>query len=237
MKIEDSVALVTGANRGLGRSLVKALVDRGARRVYAAARDIGSVPALGPAVTPIRLDVTKLSDIQDAAVAAPDVTLLVNNAGISRKSTLLSDDTIDAARAEYETNVLGPLLASRAFAPILAAHGGGAIINILSVLSWLTLPTVATYSASKAAAWSITNGLRNELAAQRTQVLGVHVGFMDTDMARTVAAPKSSPEAVATTILDALEAGASEVLADELSRQVKLALSSPSAPYLAGTTR
>src|SRR6185369_12852510 len=110
-------------------------------------------------------------------------TLLVNNAGISRKTSLLSDATLDAARDEYETNVLGPLLTSRAFAPVLAAHGGGALINVLSVLSWVTIPTVATYSASKAAAWSITNGLRNELASQRTQVLGVHVGYMDTEMA------------------------------------------------------
>jgi len=231
MKIHDSVALVTGANRGLGLSLTRALLARGARKVYAAARDPRAITL--PGVTPLQLDVTNPAEVSAAAVAAPDLTLLVNNAGISRKTSLLSDATVDAARDEYETNVLGPLLTSRAFAPVLAAHGGGAIINVLSVLSWVTVPSVATYSASKAAAWSITNGLRNELAAQRTQVLGVHVGYMDTDMARTVPGPKSSPDDVARAILDALEAGLSEVLADELSRQVKTALSAAAAPYLA----
>lgn len=231
MKIQSSIALVTGANRGLGLSLAKALLARGARKVYAAARDPRDISLAG--VVPLRLDVTNPDEVAAAAVAAPDVSLLVNNAGISRATSLFDDGAVDAALAEYDTNVLGPLRTSRSFARALARSGGGAIVNVLSVLSWVTLPIVATYSASKAAAWSVTNGLRNELAAQGTQVLGVHVGYMDTDMARAATGPKSSPDEVARTILDALEAGQSEVLADDLSRQVKHALSSVDAPYLA----
>lgn len=235
MKIRDSVALVTGANRGLGLALAKALLERGARKVYAAARDPRTIDILG--ATPLQLDVTNAADIRAAVAAAPDVTLLVNNAGISRGSTLLGAEAVAAERAELETNVFGPLEMSRAFAPVLAANGGGAIVNVLSVLSWVNLPSAATYSVSKAAAWSVTNGLRNELRGQGTQVLGVHVGFMDTDMTKHLTTPKASPAEVAAIALDALEAGQSEVLADAISQQVKHGLSAAQAPYLAEPRR
>jgi len=230
MLIENSVALVTGANRGLGLALVRALLARGARTVYAAAREPSSITL--PGVIPLRLDVTNPAEVAAATARARDVTLLVNNAGISRASGLLAEEAVDAARAELETNLFGPLATSRAFAPLLAANGGGAILNVLSALSWVTLPTVATYSVSKAAAWSLTNGLRAELASQRTQVVALHVGYMDTDMARGVDGPKSSPETVAALALDGIEAGAREVLADAVSQQIKSGLSASQAPYL-----
>lgn len=230
MKIRNSVALVTGANRGLGLALAKALLERGARKVYAAARDPQPIELAG--VMPLRLDVTSEADIRAAAATAGDLTLLVNNAGIDRRTSLLADNASEVAHAELETNVFGPLNTSRAFAPILAKNGGGAIINVLSVLSWVNIPQSATYSMSKAAEWSITNGLRAELRGQGTQVLGCHVGYMDTDMAKHIPGGKAPPEAVAKAILDALEAGQSELLCDEISQQVKQGLSSPQAPYL-----
>ena len=229
MRIKDSVAFVSGANRGLGLAFAKALLAGGAK-VYAAARDPSAITL--PGVTRVGLDVTNTADIATAAREARDVNLLINNAGIARGAAFLGDDAIAAARAEMETNYFGPLLLSRAFAPILAANGGGAILNVLSVLSWLSLPTSATYGASKAAAWSLTNGLRNELAAQGTQVAGLHVGYMDTEMASHVTSPKSRPEDVVRLALEALEAGDEEILADELSRNVKKGLSADKAVYI-----
>ena len=224
MEIQGSVALVTGANRGLGRAFVDALRARGARKIYAAVRDPASLD-LPRGVEAIRLDVTKPEQVEAAAKAARDVTLLVNNAGILVPGALTSLDTLATARAEIETNYLGPLALGHAFAPVLAGNGGGAIVNVLSALSWVALPGLATYSASKAAAWAFSNGLRHELTGQGTQVLGVHVGYVDTDMTAAVTAPKSAPADVVRVVLDALEAGQSEVLADETSRQVKAALS------------
>lgn len=223
MKIQNSVALVTGANRGLGLTIAQELLAAGARKVYAAARDISTVQIDG--VVPIQLDVTDPASVAAAAEIAQDVTLLVNNAGIALGSNLFSDATIDAARRELETNYFGPLLTSRAFAPILARNGGGAIANVLSVLSWINAGWVTTYSPSKAAAWSLTNGLRDELRSQGTQVLGLHVGLMDTDMAKGFDLPKTSPIEVARQLVRALDAGEEEVLADEISRQVKQGLS------------
>ncbi len=231
MKIQNSVALVTGANRGLGLAFTRALLAGGARKVYAAARDPGSVTL--PGVQPIRLDVTKPDEVAAAARDLPDVTLLVNNAGVLRGSGFLSPGGIDAVRAELETNFFGPLTLTRAFAPILARNGGGAIVNVLSALSWVSLPTSSTYSASKAAAWSLSNGLRGELHGQGTQLLALHVGYMDTDMIRHVTAPKSDPNDVVRQTLAALEAGKSEILADEVSRRIKQNLSAEPGVYLA----
>ena len=230
MKIKDSVVLVTGANRGLGKAFVQQLLLHGASKVYAAARDPSTVTE--PGAIPIKLDVTSFQDIEEAARRCSDVTILINNAGISRGSGLLGEGSEDAARAEMETNVFGPLALSRAFAPILRQSGGGAIVNVLSVLSWFSLPGGATYCMSKAAAWSMTNGLRNELATQGTQVVGVHVGFMDTDMTRRIDQPKADPKDVVKQVLQALEADRSEVLADLLSREVKSGLSADPAIYL-----
>ncbi len=230
MKIKDSVAFVTGANRGLGLAFTNALVAAGARKVYAAARDPASVRQAG--VTPVRLDVTLADQVAAAAREHGDVTLLINNAGVARNSSLLAPGGIEAARAEIETNVFGPLLVSRAFAPALAKNGGGAIVNVLSVLSWISMAPVATYCVSKAAAWSLSNGLRHELTEQGTQVLSLHVGLMDTDMARHFDSPKTKPEVVVSQVLAALEAGNSEVLADETSRHVKGNLSAAPGIYL-----
>jgi NAD(P)-dependent dehydrogenase (short-subunit alcohol dehydrogenase family) len=230
MKIQNSVALVTGANRGLGLAFTQALRAAGARKIYAAARDPASVHQDG--VEAIRLDVTKPEEVAAAARSLGDVSLVINNAGISRGSGFLGDDGLVAARAEFETNFFGPLVVARAFAPILAKNGGGAVVNVLSALSWVSMPTSSTYCASKSAAWSLSNGLRHELRGQSTQVLSLHVGFMDTDMVRHVTAPKSKPEEVVAQTLAALEAGKSEVLADDVSRRIKQNLSAEPGVYL-----
>lgn len=223
MRIEDSVALVTGANRGLGRAFTRALLDRGARRVYAGARDPGTVAA-GEGITPVKLDITNPEDIAEAVRRHPDVTLLVNNAGVSGGGSLLASP-LEGIRADFETNFFGTLNVSRAFAPVLAVNGGGALVNVLSVLSFVTMGPSGAYSASKSAEWSLTNALRLELREQGTQVLGVHVGYIDTDMAAHVTGPKNRPEDVVAQVLDALAEGRHEVLADELTRTVKGALS------------
>lgn len=230
MKIKDSVALVTGANRGLGLAFTKALLAGGARKVYAAARDPASVKQAG--VQSVRLDVTQAEQVEAAARELGDVNLLINNAGIIRGSGFLTPDGLEATRAEFETNFFGPLLTARAFAPVLARNGGGAIVNVLSVLSWVSLSTSSSYSASKAAAWSLSNGLRNELRGQGTEVLSLHVGFMDTDMVRNVTAPKAQPDDVVKQVLAALEEGKSEILADDVSRRIKQNLSAEPGIYL-----
>ena len=230
MKIQNSVALVTGANRGLGLAFTQALLAGGARKVYAAARDPASVKQ--PGIQPVRLDVTNAEQVAAVAAELGDVTLVINNAGVIRGSGFLGEKGVESARAELETNFFGPVNVSRAFAPILARNGGGAIVNVLSALSWVAFPASSTYSASKAAAWSFSNGLRNELRGQGTQVLALHVGYMDTDMVREVAAPKSKPEDVARQVLEALEAGKSEILADEVSRRIKQNLSAEPGVYL-----
>ena len=230
MNLKGSVVFITGASRGLGLAFAKAALASGAKKVYAAARDPRSITLAG--VHPIALDVTRPEQAEAAARDCGDVTLLINNAGISRGASLLgSPDAFESARAEFETNFFGPWAVARAFAPVLAANGGGAIINVLSVLSWLSLPGSATYSASKSAAWSLSNGLRNALREQGTQVLSLHVAFMDTDMTSKVPGPKASPDEVVQQTFAALEAGQFEVLADALTRQVKLGLSTGQPPY------
>lgn len=221
MKISGSVALVTGANRGLGRHLAEQLLTRGAT-VYAAARDPQTVGLDG--AVPIALDITDASSVAAAAERASDVTLLINNAGIGTGANLL-DGELDAIRAEMETNYFGTLAMTRALAPRLAANGGGAILNVLSVLSWLSVPQLGGYSASKAAEWSLTNAIRQQLRPQGTQVSALHVGYMDTDLTHGIDAPKLNPGDVAKIALDGLETGELEILADEVSRQVRTGLS------------
>ncbi|NBH05709.1 SDR family oxidoreductase [Amycolatopsis sp. SID8362] len=222
MDIKGAVALVTGANRGLGRKFAEALLERGAAKVYAAARNPESVDL--PGVVPLRLDVTDPASIREAAAIAGDVTLLVNNAGSSTGSTLLGGKLEDI-RLEMDTHYFGTLAVTREFAPILERNGGGAVLNVLSVLSWFTAPQVAAYSAAKSAAWSLTNALRLELAPQQTQVTALHVGYMDTDMAKHVEGPKVDPALVAGLALDGVEAGRFEVLADDVTRNVRAGLS------------
>ena len=223
MDVAGSVALVTGANRGLGAAFCRTLLARGASKVYAGARDPSAVTIDG--VVPIRLDITSPADVAAAAARCGDVSLLINNAGILTGTSALADDALEEGRREFETNVFGTLAMSRAFAPVLGSNGGGALVNVLSVLSWFSVPGGALYCASKAAAWSLTNSLRLDLQAQGTQVIGLHVGYIDTDMAAGVKAPKSSPDDVASQALDGVESGAFEVLADEPSRMVRSALS------------
>src|SRR5215472_388142 len=223
MKVAGSVALVTGANRGLGLAFASVLVEMGAAKVYAAARNPEAVTLKG--VAPLKLDVTSDEDVVAAARAAGSVNVLVNNAGIARPGGFLADGAVEAAREQLEVNFVGPLRMARAFAPVLAKNGGGAIINVLSVASWINGPTLATYGASKSAACALTNGLRIELAQHGTQVVGLHAGFIDTDVTRNIDAPKSSPEEVVRTTLGALERGEVEVLADEITRQVHRGLS------------
>jgi NAD(P)-dependent dehydrogenase (short-subunit alcohol dehydrogenase family) len=220
MQIEGSTALVTGANRGLGRHFAAELLARGAK-VYAAARNPDSVDL--PGVIPVALDVTDAASVAAAAAATGDVTLLINNAGSSTGASLLSGPMADI-QLEMNTHFFGTLAVTRAFAPQLAAHGGGAVLNVLSGLSWISFPGSGAYCAAKAAEWSLTNALRQELAAHGTQVTALHVGYMDTDMTRQVDAPKSDPAVVAKLALDELEQGSVEVLADEVSRRLQAGL-------------
>ena len=221
MKVEGSAALVTGANRGLGAAIAQALLDSGAK-VYGAARDTTSITNLD--IIPVPLDVTSADDIANASRSCSDVSIVVNNAGLLRSSASLAPGAIDAARAEMETNFFGPMRIAQAFAPVLRENGGGALVNVLSVLSFISMPQGATYSASKAAAWSLTNALRIELRRQGSLVVAVHAGFIDTDMAAGVSAEKISPQSVATQIVAAIEADVEEVLADPTSEMVKAAL-------------
>jgi NAD(P)-dependent dehydrogenase (short-subunit alcohol dehydrogenase family) len=188
MNIRDSDAFVTGANRGIGLVFAQELLAAGAQKVYAAARSPESIPLSG--VERVHLDVTNPQAVASAAKSSGDVNLLINNAGIARWIGFLSPDSVEAAKAEMETNYFGPLFLSRAFASVLAKNGGGAIVNVLSILSWVAVPTAGTYSASKSAAWALTNWLRTALHDQGTQVLGVHAGPVDTDMASGLTLPK-----------------------------------------------
>jgi len=231
MNIKDAVVLVTGANRGLGRAFAKALLEAGARKVYAGARDPSSVDL--PGAVPVRVDVSDEGEVAALAEKLSDVNVVVNNAGIAAPSSFLAEDGAQKARALLETNFFGTLYVSRAFAPVLKRNSGGILVNMLSVVSWINLPTSSGYCASKSAAWALTNGLRNELRGQGTRVIGVHAGFIDTDMAKHILLPKLSPEAVAQQLIVALEEGAAEeVLADDISRTVKGGLSANPGAYL-----
>ena len=233
MKLQDATVFVTGANRGLGLAFARHALAHGARKVYAAARDASGIAL--PGVVPIALDVTNPTQVTAAAADCGDVTLVVNNAGIANVKGLLDEDSIAVTQAMMETNVYGLLRVSQAFAPVLAANGGGALLNILSVSSWVSAPVLAAYSVSKAAAWSATNGLRNELRAQGTQVLGLHVGFIDTDLTRGFDAPKLAPDFVVERAFAALENGDSEVAIDDLTQQVKRGLSAVPGIYIDAT--
>jgi NAD(P)-dependent dehydrogenase (short-subunit alcohol dehydrogenase family) len=230
MKIENSVVLVTGANRGIGLAFTRELLVRGARKVYAAARDPATVTQAG--VRALQLDVNNPADVTAAAALAPDVTLVINNAGIAQPGGFLASDSEEVARRIFETNFFAVLRMSKAFAPVLKSNGGGALLNVLSVASWVNGGELAAYSASKSAAWSLTNALRSELAAQKTQVLGLHMGYVDTDLTRGFDVPKSSPEDIVKRALDGLESGVDEVLADEITLQVKSGMTAARPSYL-----
>lgn len=229
MNIEGSVALVTGANRGIGNEFVRQLQERGASKIYATARTPSKVHI--PGVEVLELDITDLQQVTHAAQQAADVSLLINNAGVATGSGLIDGD-LDKIRLELDTHFYGNLAMARAFAPVLRANGGGAIINVLSALSWFSYPGAAAYSAAKAAAWSLTDGIRIELASQGTLVAGLHVGVVDTDMTAAWDVPKSDPADVVRAALDGLEAGLTEILVDETARQLKASLAAgPSTRY------
>lgn len=229
MKINGSIALVTGANRGIGKHFATQLLQRGAAKVYAAARNPDQIDIPGAHI--IHLDITDFDSVAATVAAAPDVTLLVNNAGVSTRQNLVTGD-LNRIRLEMETHYFGTLNVVRAFAPVLAVGGGGAILNMLSVLSWFSYDGANAYAAAKAAEWSLTNGIRLELAGQKTQVTGLHTGSVDTDMMSGYDIDKLDPAIVARAGLDGIEAGKLEVLVDEASAHVKAALSAdPSVLY------
>jgi NAD(P)-dependent dehydrogenase (short-subunit alcohol dehydrogenase family) len=223
MQVKDSAALVTGSNRGIGRALVEALLERGARRVYASARNASALEPL-VSLDPVRvhalpLDITDHAAVRAATVAASDITLLVNNAGVLSPGRLLELDP-DRARADMETNYFGTLAMINGFAPLVIANGGGAIVNVLTIVALASMPALAGYNASKAAAWSLTQSYRADLAQSGVAVHGVYPGPVDTDMARAFDVPKTPPRDVAQRILDGVERGIEDIFPDPMSEQV-----------------
>ncbi|ODG92641.1 MULTISPECIES: SDR family oxidoreductase [Bacillaceae] len=216
MEISKQIALITGANRGLGRHLAQELLVRGAK-VYAAARNPELINL--PGVIPIQIDITDEKSIAAAAEIANDVTLLINNAGSNTEGTLL-DGSMDKIRLEMDTHFFGTLSMIRAFAPKMEKNGGGTILNILSVLSWLSLDGGGAYQAAKSAEWSMTNTFRLVLAPKNIHVSGLHVAYMDTDMTANIKAPKANPTNIAKIAIDGIEADKYEILADDLSHMV-----------------
>lgn len=222
MQIHDSVALVTGARRGIGAEWVRQLQERGAHKIYAAVRD-GSQQTI-PGAELLHLDVTNPASIARAAARASDLTLLINNAGLDAH-TRLTDGDLAAVRNELEVNFFGPLNAVRAFAPILGANGGGAIVNTLSALAWFAYDGEGGYAAAKAAAWSLTDSVRLELRSQNTQVSSVVMGAVDTDMSAHYDGPKVGPHDVVEAALNGVEAGNFEILVDDTAKYAKTSLS------------
>jgi NAD(P)-dependent dehydrogenase (short-subunit alcohol dehydrogenase family) len=221
--------LVTGANRGMGREFVRQLLDRGVAKVYAAARDPRTIDASDPRVVPLELDVTDAASVARAVDFAQDISVLINNAGIAQAASVLDPDA-STLRRELETNLFGPLALTSAFADRLADRSG-VVVNVASVVSWIALG--GSYGVSKAALWSATDSMRTELAPRGVQVVGVYVGYVDTDMTAAVQAAKVEPADVVRQVLDGLEAGEVEVLADETSRAVRAHLNQPIQAQLA----
>jgi NAD(P)-dependent dehydrogenase (short-subunit alcohol dehydrogenase family) len=221
MDITGSVALVTGSNRGIGRHFVEQLLERGASKVYATARRPGLVDV--PGVEVLALDITDPASVAAAAAAVGDVTLLIDNAGVSSSGSLLSDDLADARRA-VDTHLWGTLEMVRAFAPVIERNGGGTIVNVLSALSWFSAPGAGGYAIAKAAEWNMTNAVRLELAGRGVTVQGLHLGAADTDMMAGYDGPMTDPADVVRAALDGVERDATEVLVDGWTRMVKASL-------------
>jgi NAD(P)-dependent dehydrogenase (short-subunit alcohol dehydrogenase family) len=221
--LADQTVLVTGANRGMGREYVAQLLDRRVTKVYAAARDPQTIDVADPRVVVLQLDVTDATSVARAAEAASDVSVLINNAGIARGASVLDRDT-SKLREEMETNLFGPLAMASAFADRIAARSG-AIVNVASVLAWM--PIGASYGVTKAAMWNATDSMRLELGSRGVQVIGVYVGLVDTDMGAFADSPKSDPADVVRQVLDGIESGADEVLADEMTRVVRAQMEKP----------
>ncbi|MBO0610075.1 SDR family oxidoreductase [Myceligenerans salitolerans] len=230
MKIADQVALVTGSNRGIGRQFVLELLERGASKVYATARRPESIDVDDSRVVPLRLDLLDHGSVAAAAERARDVTLLVNNAGIATGAPLVTGDLAEARR-EMDTHLWGTLDVIREFSPVLAANGGGAVVNVLSALSWFAAPGTGSYSAAKAAEWNMTNGVRLELADQGTLVQGVLLGAADTDISAGYDGPKIDPRDVPRRSLDGVATGSIEVVVDDWTAMVKASLATDPAAF------
>jgi NAD(P)-dependent dehydrogenase (short-subunit alcohol dehydrogenase family) len=222
MNIKGSVALVTGANRGVGRATVKVLIEQGAAKVYATARDAGKIADLAAAypgkVEALALDITQPEQVSAAAARAKDVSLLINNAGVNKMKGFIAVDSIDHARAEMEANYFGTLAMCRAFAPVLKANGGGAIVNVITIVARVTIPMLGSYCASKWALFSMTQGVRAELAKQGTLVVSVNPGAIDTDMAKGMEMAKLDPADVARQSLKAVEEGVEDIYVGDMAQ-------------------
>jgi NAD(P)-dependent dehydrogenase (short-subunit alcohol dehydrogenase family) len=220
MKLEGSVALVTGANRGLGQALVAALLEAGAAKVYAAARDATKLSAASSRVVPLTLDTTRPEQLAAAVKRAGDVTLLVNNAGALTSYNVLASSQAELD-ADFRTNVHGTLAVIRAFLPVLErAPGGATVVNVLSLTSLASFPALGGYSASKAAAYSVTQALRPELRARRIELLAVLPGPIDTDMVKALPMPKTSPADTARGVLAGIARGDEEIFPDPMAQQM-----------------
>lgn len=228
MKIKNAIAFVTGANRGIGRAFVEELLNAGAAKIYAAARNtktLADLVARAPdRVVPVALDVTKPDMIRTAAKNHNDVNLLINNAGIATFEGLIAANDIESARSEMETNYFGPLNLVRAYTPVLSANGGGAIVNVASIVSHVNFPAIGSYSASKAAVHSLTQGIRAELAAQGTQVFGVYPGPVDTDMSAEFPMDKTPTNTVVQNVLEGIEEGEEDIYPDPMSAELHAGL-------------
>ncbi|WP_319456485.1 MULTISPECIES: SDR family oxidoreductase [unclassified Mycobacterium] len=231
--LAGQTVLVTGANRGMGHEYIGQLLDRGVAKVYAATRDSGTIDTTDPRVIPLQLDVTDTASVAKAAEVASDVSVLINNAGISRATSVLDPDTSNL-RAELETNLFGPLAMASTFAGRIAERSG-AIVNVASILAWM--PVGASYGVSKAAMWNATDSMRTELGPRGVQVVGVYFGLVDTDMAKFTDYPKSDPADIVRQVLDGIESGADEVLADNMTRGVRAELGKPIHARTGGMSR
>lgn len=226
--ISGTTALVTGANRGIGLATVKALVAGGAAKVYAAGRDLEAITAaaadLGDGVSPLHCDITNPDHVAAAAAQCADVSLLINNAGVNFNRPVVGEADGQLARLEIEVNYLGTLSMCRTFAPVLAANGGGAIVNLLSILARVNLPAVGSYCASKAAAHSLTQAVRAELRGQGTLVIGMMPGAVDTRLTEGMDMPKMTVNEVAAAVLEAVSAGTEDVYPGDMASGVAAGL-------------
>jgi NAD(P)-dependent dehydrogenase (short-subunit alcohol dehydrogenase family) len=220
MDISQQTALVTGANRGFGRQLALELISRGAI-VYAGARNPDSIQL--PGAKPLQIDITDPNSVAAAAEVAGDVTLLINNAGVSTGASLING-RLEDIHIEFDTHFFGTLSMIRAFAPKIASNGGGTILNILSAMSWFSSANIGAYSAAKSAEWALTNAIRLELADQKILVAGLHVGYMDTDLTAGITAPKLNAADIAKIAINGIQADSYEILADEVSRKIQKGL-------------